>query len=179
MPYSKTMILNLLLAVLGAVLIKITKAGVPELKRYKENPLRQVSAGIVIMLVLLGCSALRSGFYGKPLTTLAFIGYPFRTALKFVAWSFTVGISEELFFRCWLQKFIERISGSEWVGLMAATLVFGLSHCIFGFSLEHAVYTSLIGFVFGFVFIKWKGCTIYSLMIAHSLYDMIISTYSP
>lgn len=176
MSYAKTMVLNLSIIVLAAVLIKITKAGVSELKKYKENPLRQAAIGIVLMLIFLGCNAFRSGIKGEEMPAFAFMDFSPDETLKFVVWSFLVGISEELFFRCWFQKFIERLSGSEWVGLITATLVFGLSHCIFGFSLEHAVYTTLVGFGFGFAFIKWKGCTIYSLMLAHSLYDMVVSS---
>ena len=41
--------------------------------------------------------------------------------------------AEEFFFRGLLQQVLTRISGSEWIGLLAASVIFGLAHVFYPF----------------------------------------------
>ena len=51
--------------------------------------------------------------------------------LTFLGMLWVVALSEELFFRGVLQTYLERITGNQWVGLVIASVLFGMVHLPF------------------------------------------------
>ena len=81
------------------------------------------------------------------------------------------GVGEELFFRGWLQPaLITRFD--VWVGILAASLIFGLAHYL---STGYAVYAFLTGIYLGLIFLASEN--LYIVMLIHALYDFIALVY--
>jgi membrane protease YdiL (CAAX protease family) len=81
------------------------------------------------------------------------------------------GVGEELFFRGWLQTvLVTRFD--VWVGILAASLIFGLSHYL---STGYAVYAFLTGIYLGVIFQASEN--LYIAMLIHALYDFIAMVY--
>jgi membrane protease YdiL (CAAX protease family) len=58
--------------------------------------------------------------------------WPLLFVLTFLAFLWVVALAEEFFFRGLLQQLLARITSSEWFGLIAASVIFGLAHLWFG-----------------------------------------------
>jgi uncharacterized protein len=81
------------------------------------------------------------------------------------------GVGEELFFRGWLQTvLVTRFD--VWVGILAASLIFGLSHYL---STGYAVYAFLTGIYLGVIFQSSENMFI--VMLIHALYDFTALVY--
>jgi len=81
--------------------------------------------------------------------------------------SLLAGVSEELFFRGWMQTVLVGKFGLLG-GLILTGLLFGLAHYL---SKEYALYAFLTGIYFGLIF-HWTG-NLYILMSLHALYDFV------
>ena len=172
----KSLLFNLSFLGTSVFLIKTTKIGIPDIRKYKEKPLKQIAVSVVITVAALVFYALKIIIDGQEFSAFAFLGYSFADAAEFVVMQLLYSVTEELFMRCWLLRFTEYISGSKWIGVAVSSLLFGLAHWVLGGSFEKFVYISLIGFVWGFSLVKVKGCTIYSLMLSHFLYDLAVAS---
>jgi membrane protease YdiL (CAAX protease family) len=58
--------------------------------------------------------------------------WPLVFIVTFVAILWVLATAEEFFFRGLLQQMLTRVSGNKWVGLLAASMIFGLAHLGFG-----------------------------------------------
>lgn len=100
----------------------------------------------------------------------------------FVLWSFIfyffyyvliIGPVEELIFRVYIQDtFIELLPRYKWLGVLAASVLFGFWHLING-NLIQVLFTSVIGCVFGFSKYLIKNCKYSGVAVAHGLYDFL------
>ncbi|MBQ4604512.1 MAG: CPBP family intramembrane metalloprotease [Clostridia bacterium] len=157
-------------------MIKKTKIGITDIRKYKEKPLTQITVAIVITAVTLGCYALKTLIDGTEIRVWTFLDYSLADAAELVLLQLLYSVTEELFMRCWLLRFTEHISSSKWIGVFVSSLLFGLAHWIFGGSFEKFAYLSVIGLVWGISLVKVKGCTIYSLILSHFLYDLAVAS---
>ncbi|MCM1118597.1 MAG: CPBP family intramembrane metalloprotease [bacterium] len=87
-----------------------------------------------------------------------------------------VAFTEEFIFRGFLYRKLRVISGSDGMAILISSLAFGLFH-IFGGSLVQVGMTSLIGLALCLVRHKVRSCTTLSLIIAHGLYDFLITVW--
>lgn len=84
---------------------------------------------------------------------------------------------EELVFRGFAYKKIMDFCGKEYLAIVGSSILFGLSH-IFNGNLIQVVLTSLIGMFWCICRQKIKNCTLISLIIAHGLYDFMITFWN-
>ncbi len=82
------------------------------------------------------------------------------------------GLSEELLFRGVLQRGIEQFSGSPWLALAAASVLFGLAHPI---TPTYAVLAALIGAYLGGLMLATDN--LLPPMVAHAAYDFAALVY--
>lgn len=96
---------------------------------------------------------------------------------EFIYCIFAVGFAEEFVFRGFIYKKILDISGRETAAVIASSVLFGLFH-IFRGSIVQVIMTAFIGAFFCLCRAKIKGCTIVSLIIAHGIYDALITVWA-
>ena len=58
--------------------------------------------------------------------------------------------------------------------MIGSALLFGCLHWIFNGDVLQFVYALVIGVVFSVVYQKSKSCSIYSLMLAHFIYNLAV-----
>ncbi len=84
-----------------------------------------------------------------------------------------IGPVEEFVFRVYLQDVcVGFFQKREWVGVVSASFIFGLWHIING-NVAQAIFTFLIGLVFGFSKHKIKDCGYIGVAFGHGLYDFL------
>jgi len=69
--------------------------------------------------------------------------------------SITAGICEEILYRGWLVTFLSGLSGSVWIGAVAASVLFGVGHAYQG--RQGMIATGLLGALFGSMFVLVKS----------------------
>jgi membrane protease YdiL (CAAX protease family) len=81
-----------------------------------------------------------------------------------------IGFYEEVANRGYLIPRLEEIFGSTWLAVVLQALFFGLVHTYEGFS--GVANATLIGVVYGLVFVKWRS--VWPLVLAHAATDFTI-----
>jgi len=81
------------------------------------------------------------------------------------------GAGEEFFFRGWLQRVLTD-KFEIWLGVLIASLIFGLAHFL---SITYAVYAFLTGLYLGLIY-QASG-NLYTVMVIHAVYDFIALIY--
>lgn len=88
-----------------------------------------------------------------------------------------VSLAEEFVFRGLLYSKLQALSGSFTVALLCSSVLFGLFHFLNGNILQILI-TGLIGAFFCFCREKIKNCSLLSLIIAHGIYDALITLWA-
>ncbi len=91
--------------------------------------------------------------------------------LDLVIIAFLAGVGEELFFRGWLQNALISTFGM-WLGILIASVIFGLAHYI---STGYAIYAFLTSLYLGVIY-QASG-SLYIVMTIHAVYDFIALVY--
>ena len=87
---------------------------------------------------------------------------------------FAVGFVEEFVFRGFVYKKIKDISQKDMIAIIASSMLFGLFH-LFSGNIIQMLMTACIGVFFCFCRLKVKNCSTLSLIIAHGVYDALIT----
>ncbi len=85
-----------------------------------------------------------------------------------------VGLVEEFAFRGFIYKRCKNLFGKEFLAVICSSALFGLFH-VFNGSIVQMVMTGLIGALFCFFRLKIRNCTMLSIVIAHGVYDAMIT----
>lgn len=122
-------------------------------------------AVMVVVNILCGSPAglLISSLFG-------FLKYGTRNTLIFFAFQLLVAVTEELFFRGWLLS-VFQIKLHPALSVAITALLFGLVHLVTS-GLISFIFSTVLGLVFAFVKVKFKSCSVYSLILAHLLYNL-------
>jgi membrane protease YdiL (CAAX protease family) len=86
--------------------------------------------------------------------------------------SLLAGLGEEMLFRGVLQRACAAWSGDRWVGLAAASVLFGLAHAI---TLTYIVYAALMGAFLGWLWLATGN--LLTVVVVHTLYDFAALLY--
>lgn len=85
-----------------------------------------------------------------------------------------IGAVEEFVFRGFCLTKCRRIFRADIPAIVLSSLLFGLFH-LFGGSIVQIIMTAFIGAVLAACRLKIRSCTLLSVIVAHGLYDFIIS----
>ena len=88
-----------------------------------------------------------------------------------------VGLAEEFVFRGLIYEKMKRISQKDMTAVIVSSVLFGVFH-IFGGSVAQMLMTACMGAFFCFCRLKIKNCTTLSLIIAHGIYDALITVWA-
>ena len=94
------------------------------------------------------------------------------TAGELLVIALLAGIGEELLFRGVIQRGVEQLSGSPWLGLAIASVLFGLAHPI---SKTYVVMAALVGVYLGWTLIETDN--LFVPVVAHAVYDFVALVY--
>ncbi len=83
----------------------------------------------------------------------------------------TAGVTEELFFRGYLQPRISFLTKNATAGIVISALIFGLAHFAYGTALQIIV-PVFIGLCFAWFYQKYQNIKI--LITVHTLYDVLV-----
>ena len=134
---------------------------------------RQYAMGVALALILSLCIAVIPSLFG-----LYLVGEGTAVSLTELLYDFffyllVIGPVEELMFRVYLQElFMDFLPQKKWLGVVLASLLFGLYHWING-NLMQVIFTFGIGLYFGFAKYKLKNCGYTAVALGHGLYDFL------
>lgn len=103
--------------------------------------------------------------------------YFWQFAFDFVYYIAAVAFAEEFVFRGLVYEKLKRIAKNEIAAVLISSVLFGLFH-LFGGNIIQAVATSVLGIIFCVARLKFKNCSTLSLVIAHGIYDAMITVWS-
>ncbi len=156
--------LTMFFAVLAFTLIR--KRGLSSIglsgANFAENTLIGTMAGVMLFIFLVAVVFVLTWFGISLPQSEAGSGFSTRGIPLAIAVSLTAAITEETFFRGFLQNRI---------GLIAASVLFGFAHIGYG-TVTQVVFPFVYALVFGWLY-KKTG-TLVAPMVAHFAYDMIV-----
>ncbi|MCR5823026.1 MAG: CPBP family intramembrane metalloprotease [Lachnospiraceae bacterium] len=102
--------------------------------------------------------------------------YLWQFIYEFVYCIVGVALTEEFVFRGILYEKIKRLGKGDLVPVICSSALFGLFH-IFNGNLLQVVLTGIIGAIFCIFRLKIKSCSTLSLVLAHGVYDAMITVW--
>ncbi len=103
--------------------------------------------------------------------------YLWQFVYEFLYCISAIGLVEELVFRGFIYKKIREISQNEMTAVISSSILFGMFH-LFGGYIAQIIFTACLGAFFCFCRLKIKNCSILSLIIAHGIYDALITVWA-
>lgn len=103
--------------------------------------------------------------------------YLWQFAYEFLYCIAAVGLAEEFVFRGFIYNRIKKIGRSNAVAVIGSSVLFGIFH-LFGGSIVQMIMTAFIGAFFCLCKLKIKNCSLLSLIIAHGIYDALITVWA-
>ena len=161
------------------VLMIMNKDKISTLGFYKENAVRQIFVGIIIaaaMSVVLTLIPHLAGF-GEYVDNGKRYKYLWQYIFDLFYCIVSVAGAEEFVFRGYLYQKLKEISGNDLTAILCSSAAFGLFHILSG-NICQMVVTGCIGVLFCICRRKIRNCSTLSLIIAHGLYDFMITVWS-
>lgn len=103
--------------------------------------------------------------------------YLWQFAYEFLYCIAAVGLVEEFIFRGFIYNKIKKISGNDMAAVIVSSVLFGLFHILNG-NIVQMIMTALLGALWCLCRLKIKNCTLLSLIIAHGIYDALITVWA-
>ena len=103
--------------------------------------------------------------------------YLWQFAYEFLYCIFAIGFSEEFVFRGFIYEKIKSIGQNDRIAIIGSSFLFGVFH-LFSGNIIQMLMTACIGAFFCFCRLKIKNCSILSLIIAHGIYDALITVWA-
>lgn len=140
-------------------------------------PGRQVLIGIVLALGMSAVFTVLPILCGwKSMVGSTSYTRAWQFAYDFVYKIFGVALAEELVFRGYLYARLMEVRNSKWFAILVSSALFGLFH-IWGGNVIQMAATGLLGILFCVFRSKIKNCTTLSLIVAHGIYDALITLW--
>lgn len=172
-------ILYWLIALVPIVLMRLDGDTLEDLGFRKSELGAQVLEGIVIGLAMSLVFTLLPHLFGFG----AYVDngkryqYLWQFLYEFAYCIAAVALVEELVFRGFLYCKIKRICQHEWVAVLGSSILFGVFH-LFGGDPVQMVMTAGLGALWCVCRLKLKNCSTLSLIIAHGIYDALITIWA-
>lgn len=102
--------------------------------------------------------------------------YMWQFIYDFVYFIFAIALVEEFVFRGFFYKKLETLFGSTVGAIIGSSVLFGLFHFLGG-NIVQILLSSIIGAIFCICKVKIKNCTLLSVIIAHGVYNALITVW--
>lgn len=103
--------------------------------------------------------------------------YLWKFIFEFVYCILAVGAVEEFVFRGFIYTKAKQIVQKDWFAVVISSVMFGLFHILSG-NFVQMILTGLLGDLFCLFRLKIKRCSTLSLIIAHGVYDALITVWA-
>ena len=167
------------IAVVPIVISVVRKESLKVFGFVKEKPVMQIITGVLIglaMSVVLTLVPHLAGF-GEFFDSGNRYRFLWQYVFEFVYCIVSVGFVEEFVFRGFIYGKIKKICSNNIVPLIISSVLFGLFH-VFNGNVFQIFMTAGIGALFCFCRLKIKNCSTLSLIIAHGVYDAMITVWA-
>lgn len=168
-----------LIAIIPIIMMIISKERLSDYNFPKEKIGTQILLGIVIgilMSVILTLIPHLAGF-GEYVNNGKQYKYLWHFLFEFIYCILAIGCVEEFVFRGFIYKKIADIFGKDIIAIIGSSILFGAFHLLSG-SIVQMIMTTFLGIFFCLIRNKIKNCTTLSLIIAHGVYDALITVFS-
>jgi membrane protease YdiL (CAAX protease family) len=102
--------------------------------------------------------------------------YMWQFIYDFVYFIFAIALVEEFVFRGFFYKKLKTLFGTSVGAIVGSSILFGLFHFLSG-NIVQIILTGFIGAIFCVCKVKIKNCTLLSVIIAHGMYDALITVW--
>lgn len=172
-------VLYWLVALVPAVIMLVDKEKLSDYGFSAEKIPLQIVVGVIIgvlMSVVLTLVPHLAG-YGEYFNSGNNYSQLWQFVYEFIYCIIAVGFVEEFIFRGFIFSRVKSLGGNNIVAVIVSSVLFGFFH-IFGGNPLQIFTTALIGAFFCLCRLKIKNCTLLSLIIAHGVYDALITVWS-
>ena len=172
-------VLYWLVALVPAVIMLVDKEKLSDYGFSAEKIPLQIVVGVIIgvlMSVVLTLIPHLAG-YGEYFNSGNDYSQLWQFVYEFIYCIIAVGFVEEFIFRGFIFSRVKSLGGNNIVAVIVSSVLFGFFH-IFGGNPLQIFTTALIGTFFCLCRLKIKNCTLLSLIIAHGVYDALITVWS-
>lgn len=167
-----------LIAVIPIIIMLINKDKLSNYGFSKEKLFIQIIIGIVLgfaMSFILTLIPHLAG-YGEYVSSGKQYKYLWQFVYEFLYCILAVGCVEEYVFRGFMYSKAKSIFGSDIISIIVSSVLFGLFH-LFSRNIVQMIMTALIGVMLCLCRNKIKDCSTLSLIIAHGIYDALITVW--
>ena len=168
-----------LIALVPIIIIFVNKDKLAEYGFSKERVTFQIIVGVIIgiaMSLTLTLIPHLLGF-GEYVDSGKRYEYLWQFIYEFFYCIFAVGFVEEFVFRGFIYQKIKSISQKDMIAIIGSSVLFGAFH-LFSGNIIQMVMTACLGVFFCFCRLKIKNCSTLSLIIAHGIYDALITVFA-
>lgn len=168
-----------LIAVIPIIVMFISKDKLADCGFSKSKIATQVLVGVFVgiaMSLILTLVPHLFGF-GAYVDSGKRYRYAWQFVYEFLYCIIAIGFVEELVFRGFIYDKIKKISQKEVIAIIGSSVLFGVFH-LFSGNLIQMVMTACLGAFWCFCRLKIKNCSTLSLVIAHGIYDALITVWA-
>ncbi len=139
----------------------------------KKNPIMQLMIGLILSIILIMIFVVIPILFGveKNYLVAGKIDNIKEVIFQFFFMILCVGFGEEVLFRGYLLERLLVFTSSKKITMLATSIIFGVVHYILNRSILQVLIATVIGMVFVTAKLYIKHCTLYSLILAHGLYN--------
>ena len=172
-------VLYWLLALVPAVIMLVDKEKLSDYGFSAEKIPLQIVVGVIIGVLMSVVRTLIPPLagYGEYFNSGNDYSQLWQFVYEFIYCIIAVGFAEEFIFRGFIFSRVKSLGGNNIVAVIVSSVLFGFFH-IFGGNPLQIFTTALIGAFFCLCRLKIKNCTLLSLIIAHGVYDALITVWS-
>lgn len=168
-----------LIAVIPIIVMMVHKDKLTDYGFSKSKISVQIIVGILIgiaMSITLTLIPHLFGF-GKYVDSGKRYIYLWQFIYEFIYCILAIGFVEEFVFRGFVYEKIKRISQNDLIAIISSSVLFGIFH-LFSGNIVQMIMTACIGAFWCFCRLKIKNCSLVSLIIAHGVYDALITVWA-
>lgn len=168
-----------LIALVPVILMVFNKEKLYEVGFLKKKVIVQIIVGIGIGLVMSAILTMIPHLvgFGEWVDDGRRYKYLWQFVYEFFYCIVAVSATEEFVFRGYLYKKAKDSFGSDCWAVIISSVMFGLFHIFCG-NIIQVFMTMFIGALFCLFRLKIKHCTLLSLIIAHGIYDALITVFA-